>query len=229
MRRHDGDRSEAAKADSQPPPSAKGRGPKRERSAALTQERILDAGEQEFAARGFAGARLREIALNAGIQPALIHHYFADKQGLYEAVVRRAADQMSTASWRVLETKKDLEGIVHGFVDVMVDFSAAHQKLLAIMRTEVLAGTGILVDIVREKTQELIEAVVAITRTLQEGGVLRPDVDPREMVRSGLSLILYPIVDAPVLEMLLPGDGGGDLDRRKHVIASVLLNGIRKS
>src|SRR4051794_30056411 len=61
--------------------------PRRERNAAATQKRLLDAAESEFAARGFAGARLREIADTAGVQPALIHHYFVDKQGLYRAVL----------------------------------------------------------------------------------------------------------------------------------------------
>ena len=233
MRRHDQD-----SPDSQPPPSGKSagaqrpeRGAKRERSAALSQERILDAAEQEFAAHGFAGARLREIAVGAGIQPALIHHYFADKHGLYEAVIRRAADQMSTASWRVLETAKGVEDIVRGFIDVMVDFSVAHQKLLAIMRSEVLSGAGVLVEIVREKTHTLLEAVVDIVKNLQGAGELRDDVEPREMVRAGLSLVLYPIVDAPVLEMLLPEDASHDTssDRRKRVIADLLLRGIRKA
>lgn len=236
MRRHEPERpkgaSDSAVADTQPPNSNKKAGGnsagKRERSAALTQERILDAAEAEFAARGFAGARLREIALGAGIQPALIHHYFADKQGLYEAVVRRAVDQMSTASWRVLETERDVMGIVRGFVEVMVDFSAAHQKLLAIMRSEVLAGAGMLVDIVREKTQALLEAVVGMTRELQKAGQLRDDVDAREMVRSGLSLILYPIVDAPVLEILLPEtEPHSSIERRKQVIVEVLLRGVQ--
>ncbi|MFO0551363.1 MAG: TetR/AcrR family transcriptional regulator [Polyangiaceae bacterium] len=225
----------SANEDATAPATPRGRAtspPKRERSAALTQERILDAAEQEFAARGYQGARLREIALGAGVQPALIHHYFADKQGLYEAVIHRAVDQMSTASWRVLETEKGLEGIVRGFVDVMVDFSEAHQNLLAIMRSEVLAGVGNLVDVVRDKTQALLEAVVQITQQLQGAGDLRPDIDPREMVRSGLSLILYPIVDAPVLELLLP-DSHRDAEvtsseRRKRVITEVLLGGIRK-
>lgn len=214
------------------PGGARGAAPKRERSAALTQERILDAAEGEFAARGFAGARLREIAVGAQVQPALIHHYFADKHGLYEAVVNRAVDQMSTASWRVLETKRDLMGIVGGFVDVMVDFSAAHQNLLAIMRSEVLSGAGTLVAIVRDRTQALLQAVVEITKELQKKGELRADVEPSEMVRAGLSLILYPAVDAPVLSILLPEEHAesnpeASLARRKWVIAELLLAGIR--
>jgi AcrR family transcriptional regulator len=218
--------------ESQPPPSERGR-PRRERSAAATQERLLDAGEEEFAARGFGGARLREIAVGAGVQPALIHHYFGDKRGLYEAVIRRAVEQMSVASWRVLETETDLEGIVRGFVDVMVDFSEAHKKLLAIMRSELLTGAGVHVNMVRQRTQPILDAVVALTDKLRAAGELRDDIDAREMVRAGLSLILYPVVDAPVLEALLP-EPAPELEparaaaRRKEVVADVLLRGIRK-
>ena len=66
------------------------------RTAEATRRRILDAAEQEFAARGFAGARLREIAGAARVQPALIHHYFADKSGLYEAVLDRGLELMQS-------------------------------------------------------------------------------------------------------------------------------------
>jgi TetR/AcrR family transcriptional regulator len=222
------DRTKSPDSARSPDANAPARSPKRERSAAATQERILDAAEDEFAAHGFAGARLREIARGAQVQPALIHHYFADKHGLYEAVVRRAVDQMSTASWRVLESQRDMEGIVRGFVDVMVDFSAEHQKLLAIMRSEVLAGAGTLVSIIQERTKALLDAVVAMTKNLQTVGVIRDDVEPTEVVRSGLSLILYPIVEAPVLAILLPEENGGSsLERRKWMIAEVLLGGIR--
>lgn len=224
--------TEPPRSDREPPPSGRpddpSTPPKRERSAAATQERILDAAEQDFAAHGFAGARLREIATAAGVQPALIHHYFADKKGLYEAVIRRAVEQMSTASWRVLSTETDLDGIVRGFVDVMIDFSTAHQKLLSILRSELNAGTGELLDVVREKTLPILEAIVALTRRLQQAGELREDVDPREMVRAGLALVLSPILDAPVLAALLPEPADlAAVPRRKSVTAELLLGGIR--
>ena len=213
--------------DSTVPPSERSRQPKRERSAALTQERILDSAEQEFAARGFPGARLREIAVSAGVQPALIHHYFGDKQGLYAAVIGRAVEHMSTASWRVLERHTDLEGLVRGFVDVMVDFSVTHHNLLAIMRAEVLSGAGMLVDIIREKSRPILQAVVALAAKLQDNGQLRRDLEPSDMVRSGLSLILFPAVDGSVLEALLPEvDPSKTVERRKGVVAALLLRGL---
>src|SRR5689334_18547037 len=96
--------------------------PRRERNAAASRQRLLDAAEREFAARGFAGARLREIADAAGVQPALIHHYFVDKQGIYRAVLDRALLQTSTESWSLLGGSSDLDQLVAGFVDMLVGF-----------------------------------------------------------------------------------------------------------
>src|SRR3954470_11546495 len=100
---------------------------RRPRDAAATKARLLDAGEREFAASGFAGARLRQIADSAGVQPALIHHYFVDKQGLYRAVLDRALLPTSAESWTLLGAGHDLEGLVTGFVDLLLRFYAAHQ------------------------------------------------------------------------------------------------------
>lgn len=49
---------------------------------------ILSAARDAFAARGFAGASLRSIAAEAGVDPSLVHHYFASKQQLFLATVQ---------------------------------------------------------------------------------------------------------------------------------------------
>src|SRR5690242_14615551 len=98
---------------------------RRERNAAATRLRLLGAAEREFAARGFAGARLRDIAENAGVQAALIHHYFGDKYGLYREVLDRALLESSKESWSLLGSRRDIEGLLDGFVDILVSFYAA--------------------------------------------------------------------------------------------------------
>src|SRR3989442_1075637 len=74
----------------------------RVRSSIESKKRILDAAESEFAAKGMDGARLGSIARAAGVQQALIHHYFIDKAGLYEAVVERAISAITTEGWDIL-------------------------------------------------------------------------------------------------------------------------------
>jgi len=54
------------------------------RDAERTRKRILEAARDEFAARGFAGARIESIAKRAGLSKQLLYHYFASKAVLFE-------------------------------------------------------------------------------------------------------------------------------------------------
>jgi AcrR family transcriptional regulator len=52
-----------------------------------TREAILAAARETFAERGFDGASIRTIAASAGVDPALVHHYFGTKEKLFLAVM----------------------------------------------------------------------------------------------------------------------------------------------
>ena len=54
-----------------------------------TRTRILDAAEELFAEKGFDAVSLRAIARRAGVDPALLHHYFGSKEGLFAGVLNR--------------------------------------------------------------------------------------------------------------------------------------------
>jgi AcrR family transcriptional regulator len=53
-----------------------------------TREAILDAARARFAAHGYDGATIRRIAADAGVDPALVHHFFGTKERLFAAAVR---------------------------------------------------------------------------------------------------------------------------------------------
>ena len=61
----------------------------RQRDPERTKARILEAATAEFAAKGFAGARVSEIAARAGVNQQLIAYYFDGKEGLYREMGRR--------------------------------------------------------------------------------------------------------------------------------------------
>ncbi|MFC6020335.1 TetR family transcriptional regulator [Plantactinospora solaniradicis] len=52
-----------------------------------TREAILAAAREVFAERGFDGASIRAIATSAGVDPALVHHYFGTKDQLFVATI----------------------------------------------------------------------------------------------------------------------------------------------
>lgn len=59
------------------------------------QDAILDAAERVFAAAGYQGAALREIAERAGVAQGLIHYHFKTKENLFEAMVARRSGQIN--------------------------------------------------------------------------------------------------------------------------------------
>jgi AcrR family transcriptional regulator len=53
-----------------------------------TRKDILDAARGAFAERGYDGASIRQIATSAGVDPALVHHYFGNKEQLFLETVQ---------------------------------------------------------------------------------------------------------------------------------------------
>lgn len=213
---------------SHPPPASSG--PRRERNSAATKLRLLDAAEHEFAARGFTGVRLRDIADAAGVQPALIHHYFGDKQGLYRAVLDRVLLPTSTESWTLLGSGRDLSDLLGAFAEMLLRFHATHHNLLAILRHEAVAGSEVLSEITRERTLPVITAMRGVILEAQTRGQIRADIAPEEIIVAGMSMVAYPFLEAQMLGIVMPSVIVSDDDallRRKKAILAILLEGVR--
>src|SRR2546426_10166819 len=59
--------------------------------------RIVAAAREEFARRGFAGARVEQIARRAGVNKQLLFYYYHSKRGLFQAVLAQSAGELETA------------------------------------------------------------------------------------------------------------------------------------
>ncbi|GLZ62594.1 MULTISPECIES: TetR/AcrR family transcriptional regulator [Micromonospora] len=67
---------------------------RRRRDAAETRKLLLYAARQRFARDGYAATTVRDIADDAGVNVALISRYFTSKEGLFEACLRAAGDEL---------------------------------------------------------------------------------------------------------------------------------------
>ena len=84
----------------QPPSGNRAGG--RKRQAGARRQAILEAALSVFAARGYAAARLDDVAAQAGVAKGTLYLYFKDKQALFEELVRGAVtpimDQVRAAA-----------------------------------------------------------------------------------------------------------------------------------
>jgi AcrR family transcriptional regulator len=204
--------------------------------------RILEAAESEFAAKGFDGARLAAIARAAGVQQALIHHYFDDKAGLYRQVVARAVGAMTAEGWQVLDrlapprdrsggrARKrfgpvELRALAAAFVDVLLRFYSQHSAILHIVRLEGQCGGPLASEIVKATVKPQFDDIVARLEDMQRRGEVRLDVEVRHLCISAVAMACFTFQDQAFLACVWPVDPFDPkfIEERKREIVETIL------
>jgi AcrR family transcriptional regulator len=102
-----------------------------------TREAILDAARRAFAEQGYQHATIRGVADLAGVDPALVHHYFGTKQALFVAAVQLPANPVSQLMAVLAEDPGQAgERMVELFLSIW-DHAADQSPLLALVRSAV--------------------------------------------------------------------------------------------
>ncbi|CAN5864055.1 TetR family transcriptional regulator [soil metagenome] len=136
-------------------PGRKGRRP----GSPDTQGQILEAASHEFAGRGYDGATIRGVAAAAGVDPALVMHYFGSKERLFVATLHVPVnpadvlrDTLATA-----EAGHVGERLIARLLEVW-DETAHRSPLISMLRS--VAGEGPVADTVRQFLERSIIATL---------------------------------------------------------------------
>jgi AcrR family transcriptional regulator len=206
-------------------------GPRWRRRKGERPAEITAAALDVFAARGFAAARLEDVAAQAGISKGTLYLYFRNKEELFKAVVRETLlPNLAQAEARIGAsdgaTPELLLGILRGLAGVAGTRLGAIPKLI-------IAEAGNFPDIARFYVEEVVLRGMALFAGLLARGAARGElrrVDP---------LLAAPVLAAPILLMAIWKNvlephaprsgamGGFDAGRFFDVYADILLNGLR--
>lgn len=140
----------------------------RQRDPERTRARILAAAKVEFGSKGFASARISDIAERAGVNKQLISYYFGGKEGLFAEL----AGQWEQKSSMLTGEDQPLDAVVTGFA-----MSAVHDPDWA--RLMVWSNLSAARDDPTVAQQgEFLRTQVAAVRRRQEAGELPAELDP---------------------------------------------------
>ena len=106
------------------------------RDAERTRAELLDVATEVFADRGYAGARVDEIAARTSTTKRMIYYYFGGKEGLYIAVLERAY-----AHIRSLEQQLDVDHLepavaIRRLAELTFDHHESHQDFVRLVSIE---------------------------------------------------------------------------------------------
>lgn len=183
---------------------------RRERNPEETRRRILGAAETEFARKGYDGARLRDVALAAGVHHALLHHYYGDKQGLFRVVVERAFAAASDKAYEALRSTSDVRELTERYVETLVDFFADNPNLVQILHFASLdegsPAYAACEEIGQNLVRPLLEATAVTVEAAQKAGAIRDDIGPRRLVALSMGAAAYVFQEASFFTTFLGDD-----------------------
>lgn len=180
------------------------------------REAILNAAEQAFSEHGFAGARIDNIAAEAGYNKGLIFRYFGDKLRLYLEVIRRVDSatrgMQSRALTALMEagTLKDAQKattVVETVIGEVFDYYLQNQRVLHIVQWEMAEGWQNYRQIAPQIDDPDSAMVQPLLAQLQEAGLLRSAFDPLAQI---MMAIFQPILFLGILPIFSLFSAGED-------------------
>jgi AcrR family transcriptional regulator len=146
--------------------------------AQRNRERLMEAATAGFTELG-PDVSLDEIARRAGVGIGTLYRHFPTRDALVAAVYRHEVDQLAEAATRLSETLKPGEAL-HEWMRLFVDYITTKKVIVAALgsvaggQTELYAHSG----------ERIMAAVQLLVERARAGGDIRPDVDPKDLLRA---------------------------------------------
>jgi len=163
------------------------------RDAGATRQRILDAAEKEFSAKGLAGARVDVIAAGSGSNKRMIYYYFENKENLYVAVLESAYTHMRREESGLSLDSLDPLAAIRALVLFKFDYYERHPVLISLLNAENVHGARYLRRSrnVTKLSMPLVETLSDILKQGAKKGVLRAAIDAVELYVSIAALSYF--------------------------------------
>ncbi len=195
-----------------------------------TEERILAAAKTVFVRDGLAGARMQDIANEAGINKALLHYYFRSKDKLFEVIFAEAASRLFPAINEIFNSDDDLFKKIERFCEEYLSIVIENPYLPMFVLNEIhrdpdyclqnIFPTGIRPDPSKFLKQ--------IEREIKNGTIRK--IHPMNLLMNLLSMCIFPFVAKPMMERIMnmePNQFNKLMDQRKKEIARFVIDSIR--
>lgn len=165
-------------------PSRPAKGPparSRDGRSAARRDAILAAALEEFSVRGFAAARLDDVASRAGVAKGTIYLYFRDKESLFEELVRSSLGPVMAVLEAAPAADMPLRVAVERIMDLFVReiFGTRRKDVLRLVLTE---GPKF-PQIARIHYREVIQRAIPAVRAMLQRALERGEIDNDALVR----------------------------------------------
>lgn len=193
-----------------------------------TEDKILEAAKNVFVAKGMDGARMQEIADEAGINKALLHYYFRSKERLFEAIFAEIIKFAFPKITRIIQSDEPVVTKIEQVIDAYIDLLIKHPFIPGFVMKELnrdpsglfklVIKFGFNPQIVFDKMQEAMD----------DGEIQQ--MKPQHLAANIISMCIFPFAARPILSFVIFSDDQEALEtfyaERAAVIKKFVIDAI---
>lgn len=169
-----------------------------------SKEKILNAARRVFIRNGSRGARMQEIADEAGINKALLHYYFKNKEGLFELVFNDAFSEFIPKIYSIFSGDGSVMEKIERYVETHLDLLIKKPDLPMFVLNEMQRDperffSGILNKMPGAPPFEFF--LKQIEEEMKDGKIRT--MNPRDLWMNVMSMTVFPFIGEPMLKKFL--------------------------
>ena len=195
------------------------------------EENILEAARKVFVTKGMAGARMQDIADEAGINKAMLHYYFKDKKKLFEVVFLQEAQKFFPKINKVFKSELPLFEKIENFVNEYIDEMQVNPYLPWFVLNEINRDPEHFLYKVWGKNNlpQPAKFLEQVEKEVKAGHIKR--INPVHLLMNMISMTIFPFVAKPMLQRNMRMDDAQfkeAMEQRRKEIPKFIIDAIKK-
>jgi len=195
-----------------------------------TEQKILEAAKSIFITKGMEGARMQEIADEAGINKALLHYYFRTKDKLFEAVFKDAFSKLVPNIITLLNSDIPLFDKIELFAQNYIDIFIENPFVPGFVLHEINRNPQRIVDLIANIGIDPGLFINQVNREI-ENRTIEP-TDPYQLVVNMLAMCIFPFAATPIIRNIIFNNDNETFKQflisRRTEVPAFIINSIKK-
>jgi len=197
---------------------------------ATTEQKILDAAKKVFIAQGMAGARMQDIADEAGINKAMLHYYFRNKEQLFEIILRESIGRFIPKVKALITSDISIFEKIELFCDGYISMAMENPYIPIFVLNEINRQPEAFVrKMFNNELPDVSKLVKQIDAEVKKGK-MKP-TSPVQLIMNMMSLCVFPFLAKPIFSILMDLDElqyRNILEQRKKTVPKFIIESIQK-
>jgi AcrR family transcriptional regulator len=183
------------------------------------QVQIMEAAEELFAEKSFAGTSVRDVAKKAGVNLAMISYYFGSKEKLMESIFKYRGQDITLKLENMLQNKEmsslqKVYGLIDSYMEKIMKLQCFHKIMSREQMANLKGATTKLIHELKKKNQELVQQLISEG---QKNGEFKKNIDVPLMMATLIGTTSHLVTTQHYYRKLNHLESLSDKEFQKHI------------